>query len=118
MNNKLPSKAGRYARLTPFSATMKIIREIMRIKPRPICAKCNKIVDAFDLEVEDFNELYLRFEARCHGDKQTFLIHKGYFLMADDISLTQRAFDTEKDLCLDFDGGMTRKLLEEEGANE
>jgi len=93
----------RGARNDPMNVTLKIIREIMKRKHKPLCAKCNKVVEAFDLDIDNFNDLFLYFKVRCHGAEQTFSIHKGWFLCANEFELTQRAFENEHFTRIDFD---------------
>ena len=85
-----------------FSMTMKLIRKIRDSKPRPVCAKCGKVVDEFNLEEHDPNSLYFDFAAYCHGERQSFSVHKGVFIFADIVDIGQAFVDGAPQL-IDFD---------------
>lgn len=92
------------SQVNPFTVTVRIVREIMKRKHKPICAKCNKIVDAFDLDIENMNDLFFYFKVRCHGQVENFSVHKGWFLVANDFELTGRAFESDSGMRrIDFD---------------
>lgn len=85
--------------------TIAIVRMLMKSPHKPVCAKCNKIVDAFDLDIENFNDLYLYFKCRCHGESQNFTVHKAHFMAANKITLG-KAFETPDDVCIGWEGSL------------
>lgn len=93
-------------RPSPFVVTMRLIGEMKKRKPRPICAKCGKGVDEFELETTA-DDQFFHFTAFCHGKTQSFKVHKGYFLFAEDWELG-RAFEDDTPKTIDFD----RRLLD------
>ena len=88
--------------ISPLKVTTKIIRDLMKKRLRPICAKCNKVVDSFDCDIDDFNSCYLTFKVRCHNQEQDFTIHKGWFLIAEDCVITKRAFESDAPTLIDL----------------
>lgn len=99
---------------TEFSETMRLIQKIKNQRPRPICAKCNRVVDEFTLDTTP-SELFFHFTAYCHGKTQRFDVHKGCIMFADDITIG-RAFEDEAapTMLIDFDS----RLLENSNGGE